>query len=84
MPLSHAVRHAKGGTIVIEKYTRSKAIRVFCSECLGWDEDPKKCTDPLCPLFPFRRKIWITSRDIPHEGSQTHASKLEETLESTI
>lgn len=51
---AHTVRHKDGGTVTINNYIRSKAIKLMCSECMGFDENPKNCTDNRCPLFPFR------------------------------
>jgi hypothetical protein len=55
-PVSHTVRARSGENITIEGYTRGKAIRLFCTECLGWEITPKECTARLCPLFPYRGK----------------------------
>ena len=42
--------------VEIDGYARAKAIKIFCTECLGYEDHPKTCTAPLCPLFPFRGK----------------------------
>ncbi len=48
-------------------YTRGKAIRNYCLECVGFSSDEvKKCTKPECPLFSYRfgkRPKETTSRD---------------------
>lgn len=49
----HRVRTSDGGTKEI-KLTRGLAIKLACTECLGWGENPKECTSPMCPLFPYR------------------------------
>jgi hypothetical protein len=49
----HTVRTRDGGKITL-KYGRKLAIRLFCTECLGWEDNPKDCTATLCPLYPFR------------------------------
>ena len=54
----HTIRTKSGGTITVP-LNRGKAIKAMCTECLGWSEDPKGCTSPLCPLYPFRGKILI-------------------------
>ena len=36
--------------------TRKTAIKLMCTECLGWEDNPETCTAPTCPLFPFRGK----------------------------
>ena len=56
IPKSHTVRAMKGGTVKFENYTRGLAIKLMCTECLGWGDSPRDCTSPLCPLFPFRGK----------------------------
>ena len=53
---SFAVRHKDGGTIEIASYTRTKAIKCMCSECMGFEEDVMGCTDVKCPLYPFRKR----------------------------
>ena len=41
----------------IDNYvSRSKAIKLMCTECMGWDAHPNGCTDINCPLYPFRGK----------------------------
>jgi hypothetical protein len=42
--------------VEVDDYTRGLAIKVFCTECLGYEDNPKTCTAPLCPLFPYRAK----------------------------
>jgi len=63
--VTHTVRSApiKDGhtytrnTVTISPYPRGLAIKVYCTECLGFEADPRsECTSPLCPLFPFRGK----------------------------
>ena len=49
----HTVRTKDDGLKRI-KCGRKLAVRLFCTECLGWVDDPKDCTATLCPLFPFR------------------------------
>ena len=53
MAVSHTVRTRDGGKKAL-RYGRKQAIKLFCTECLGWESDPRECTAPLCPLFPFR------------------------------
>jgi hypothetical protein len=50
-----AVRTADGKTKVLE-LTRRRSIRLFCTECMGFQGGlVEGCTDKLCPLFPFRK-----------------------------
>ena len=52
---SHLVRSKDEGTARIEKYTRGKAIKLFCTECMGFSSTSvDECNSPLCPLYPFR------------------------------
>lgn len=54
---SHTIRCADGTTKTIDNYvSRSKAIKLMCTECMGWAANPKGCTDTKCPLYPFRGK----------------------------
>ena len=41
-------------TIDIEPYTRARAIKLHCTECLGFEEHPRDCTSKNCALYPFR------------------------------
>ena len=51
----HTVRDSAGGLVEIGKYTRGKAIKLMCTECMGHKaSDVKDCQSPNCPLFPFR------------------------------
>jgi hypothetical protein len=63
---SHTVRSApiRSGahsytrtTVTIAPYNRALAMKLMCTECLGFEADPRsECTSPLCPLYPFRGK----------------------------
>ena len=55
MPKKTTIRTTTGKTKEVE-LTRDLAIRSFCTECLGYEDHPRICTAPLCPLFPFRGK----------------------------
>jgi hypothetical protein len=58
--VTHTVRTEGEDDLTIENYTRGLAIKVFCTECMGWEENVKRCTSPKCPLFPFRRNTRLT------------------------
>jgi hypothetical protein len=60
--VSHTMRSKGGGTVTLEKLSKLKAIRAFCTECQGWEEDPNNCTDLLCPLYPWRGRVQFTSK----------------------
>ena len=51
---SHTVGHKDGGTITIKNYSIFKAVKLKCSDCCGFESDPRECIDKLCPLWPFR------------------------------
>lgn len=52
--MKHTVRTKDDGTITLE-ISRSKAIKLMCTECMGFGEDhPQNCSNKLCPLYPFR------------------------------
>ena len=49
------IRNPHGGTVETN-LTPQQAIRAFCTECLGWQGDPKDCASVLCPVWPYRGK----------------------------
>ncbi len=53
--ITHTIR-GKNGQRVELPLTRAKAIKLFCTECLGYETHPKDCTHTLCPLYPYRGK----------------------------
>ena len=56
---THTIR-TKSGAYLTLRLTRKLAIACFCTECLGWEDNPMSCTAPLCPLYPFRSKTLRT------------------------
>uniref|UniRef100_A0A6M3LD22 Uncharacterized protein n=1 Tax=viral metagenome TaxID=1070528 RepID=A0A6M3LD22_9ZZZZ len=53
--MEHTIRSKDGTLIDVPKYSPKKAMRAFCSECLGWVGNAKTdCTSPNCPIYPFR------------------------------
>ncbi len=52
----HKVKDHKGGLVEIQNYTRAKAIKTFCSECMPGQNPKTDCTSPTCPLYPYRGK----------------------------
>jgi len=58
----HTVRTADGGTKEVKNLTRTLAVKMLCTECLGFEGDPKECTSPMCPVWPFRRRTLATMR----------------------
>jgi len=62
MAIKHTIRTKNNGFKEVT-LNRSKAIKAFCTECLGFGEvNPKQCTSKYCPLFPFRGKSEIAYR----------------------
>jgi len=59
--VEHEIRTRDGGTKKI-KYGRKKAIKLCCTECLGWEIDPEDCPCILCPLYPFRGKTLASQK----------------------
>lgn len=51
---SHTVRHKDGGTVTINNYSMAKAIKLWCSECEGFETDPRQCDYKLCPFYPYK------------------------------
>jgi hypothetical protein len=52
--IRHKIKSKDGGTREVS-LTPIKAIRYQCLECMGFvTSEVKKCTSPLCSLFPYR------------------------------
>jgi hypothetical protein len=58
----HTIRAADGGTVTA-KLNRGKAIKAMCTECMGFEGNPRDCTSKLCPLFPWRGRILLAWRN---------------------
>ena len=56
--VAHKIRGNRGGVVDCE-LTRGKAIKAMCTECMGWETNPKDCMSILCPLYPYRGKIML-------------------------
>ena len=55
MAIRHRVRADGRGNTKVMSLTPKSAIRQFCRECFGFEKGAAEgCTDPLCPLYPFR------------------------------
>ena len=53
--IKHRIRKNIDGKTKIVKLTARKAILANCRECMGFNaNEVRRCTSPLCPLFPFR------------------------------
>jgi hypothetical protein len=52
--IRHTVRAKDGGNREVS-LTPLKAIRYQCLECMGFvTSEVKRCTSPLCSLFPYK------------------------------
>jgi hypothetical protein len=54
--MEHTVITCSGNEKTFDKYHRAFAIKVMCTECMGFEGSPKDCTAVRCPLYPFRGK----------------------------
>ena len=58
--MRHIVRAADGRGVELN-LTRGLAIKVHCTECMGYEESPAECTSANCALYPYRGKTRRTS-----------------------
>jgi hypothetical protein len=58
----HSVRTADRAFIALHPYPKGLAIKVMCTECMGFEANPSDCTARPCPLFPYRGKTQRTMR----------------------
>ena len=55
MAVRHQIRVDGNGKIKIIKLTARRAIITHCKECMGFNmAEVRRCTSPLCALYPFR------------------------------
>lgn len=59
--VEHVIRTKDGGTKKVNM-SRDTAIKLMCSECMGWEAHPKECSDKFCPLYPYRGKKFTATR----------------------
>ena len=52
----HKIKSRDGGHVTIHGMTPRQAIKLHCTECCGWETNPKDCLSTDCPLFPYRGK----------------------------
>lgn len=74
----HTVRHKDNGTITIKNYNIQKAVKLYCSECCGFESDPRDCLDHLCPLYPYRGYTMLnrTRAVFKNNASPEHLAKM--------
>jgi hypothetical protein len=54
MTIRQRIRNAQGKEIEVQT-TPPRAIKLFCFECMGHQAaEVPRCTDTLCPLYPYR------------------------------
>jgi hypothetical protein len=57
MAVRHRIRANGFGKSKVVKLTARRAIIEFCKECMGFNaNEVRRCTAPLCPLYPFRTR----------------------------
>lgn len=54
MEKTQEIRNRKGNIISIPRLSRSDAIKLFCTQCLGYENHPKDCKVDTCPLYFYR------------------------------
>ena len=55
MAVIHTIRSKMRNKTRKVKLTAMKGIKCYCEECVGYQKNEVlKCTDKLCPLYPFR------------------------------
>jgi len=59
---NHRIR-SKNGKLIDVTMNRGLAIKAMCTECMGWEGDPKECTSIYCPLHPWRGKTLLAYKD---------------------
>lgn len=58
--VKHTIRTKDGGFIELQ-YARGQAIRLHCTECMGWEEHPKDCSAVHCALYPYRGRTRMSN-----------------------
>ncbi len=55
MAIKHTIltKNGKAKSLLL---TRGKAIKIHCTECCGYELNPKDCEIENCALYPFRGK----------------------------
>ena len=55
MAVKHKIRADGNGKTIIMKLTARRAVIEHCRECMGFNgSEVRRCTSPLCALYPFR------------------------------
>ena len=69
MARKHTIRTRDGGRKTIG-VTRAMAIKLFCVECLGWEEHPRECSAKMCALWVYRGKTEASLMGDKEEGAK--------------
>ena len=40
--------------------TRKLAMAAYCTECMGYEDNPINCTSTCCPMYPWRAKTGVS------------------------
>jgi len=72
MSILHVIRKDGEGRTKSVRLTQRSAILAFCHECVGFNHyEVELCTDPLCPLYPFRNpKARKSDREVSEKSIQ--------------
>lgn len=57
--ITHTIRTSNNKRTTVD-LTPQLAIKLFCTECCGWESNPKDCGQTICPLYPYRGKTWLS------------------------
>ena len=64
--VNHEVMTMERKPFLVEGLTPKLAIKIFCTQCFGYEGNPKKlCTSKYCPLFPFRGQTRVARSSDP-------------------
>lgn len=53
--MKHIIENKYGKEIEVDM-GRTKAIKIFCTECCGYEYNPIECDIKTCSLWPYRGK----------------------------
>lgn len=79
--ITHTVMSNRNNPIIIDNYTRSLAIKLFCVACLGSETNPSKCVSTTCALYPFRKSTRRAYEKDPSKESFLDEESTEEETE---
>jgi len=51
--IPHEIITRSGGARAV-KLTKGDAIKLFCTQCMGYESNPQNCTAKRCPLYLYR------------------------------